>query len=44
MIHDLFISIQDLLSPFLSHWKSILGTIAIVFTGMMLVITLFEEQ
>ena len=44
MIHDLLISIQDLLSPLLAHWKSILGTIGVGFIGIMIMFAFFDEQ
>lgn len=44
MIHDLLISIQDLLSPLLSNWKSILGTIGVGFIGIMIMFAFFDEQ
>ena len=43
MIHDLLISIQDLLSSLLAHWKSILGSVVIAFVGVMIMISFFED-
>lgn len=44
MIHDLLISIQDLLSSLLSNWKGILGTIGVGFIGIMMMFAFFDDQ